>query len=91
MDVFRRIIDDTATDPATAARLVDDAVRLSLKARDGRTDDGAQWPTVGNTTGMGERTCAGLEAMDGPTAGMPDPDPALTAVPAASPAPVTLW
>lgn len=36
MDVFRRIIDDTATDPATAARLVDDAVRLSLKARDGQ-------------------------------------------------------
>ena len=92
MDTFRRIIDDTATDPATADRLVGDAVRLSLKARDGHAaDNGAQWPSVGDTTGTVEGTCAGLEAMDGPTADMPDPDPAMTATPTASPAPVTLW
>lgn len=91
MDMFRRIIDDTATDPATAARLVDDATRLSLKARDGRDDDSdRQWPDAGGTTGTGEAPCAGLEAMNGPTADMPDPA-ALTAVPATSPAPVTLW
>ena len=86
MDTFRRIIDDTAADPTTAGNMVDDAVRLSLRAREGQ-DEPAAW----RATGTREASCAGLEAMGGTAAGMPVPDPAAIVAPPASSAPVTLW